>query len=94
MASGPGAARGPGTRLIYFRAGAVPALPLMTNCDPGSTSTSPSAEPVMVTSVRVALPRAPPWARIPDPLTELSMRTSEIFAPGTDPPPDLNWIPS
>lgn len=61
---GCGTVTGGGSRAAgggsYLRVVSFPALPLMTNWDPGSTTTSPSAEPVMVTSVSVALPRAPP----------------------------------
>ena len=54
----------------------------------------PSAELVMVTLVRLALPRAPLMARMPAPLLESSIRTLVIATLGMLPPPVLNWMPS
>jgi hypothetical protein len=62
--------------------------------EPGSLVMSPSRELVTVTPARTALPRAPPIARMPEPLLDLSMRTFVMATFGISPPPVLNWMPS
>jgi hypothetical protein len=69
-------------------------LLLLLNCEPGWITMLPSAELVMVTFVRVALPRAPLIARMPAPLLDLSILTLVIATFGMLPPPVLNWMPS
>jgi hypothetical protein len=69
---------------------AAPEPFVITKLDPGWITMLPSAELVMVTFVSVALPRAPPMARMPAPLLDLSIRTLLITTSGIVPPPVLN----
>ena len=96
---GPRRIRGPRSGTESAPATRTPRLPqtvvgVMTNCEPGWMTMLPSAELVMVTLVRVALPRAPPMARMPAPLLDLSIRTLVMATFGMLPPPVLNWMPS
>ena len=66
----------------------------MTNWLPGWVTTLPVALFANVTLDRIALPRIPLIARMPEPLRLLVIRTFVIRTSGTTPPPFLNWMPS